>query len=300
MTPVDLARPPAHPQRLAYLGTPDVAVPPLRALVAAGHDIALVVSRPDRRRGRGGALSPSPVKAAALELGLSVTDDLDAVLEAGVDLGVVVAYGRLIPTRILERVPMVNLHFSLLPRWRGAAPVERALLAGDAETGVCLMDVDVELDTGAVHAVERTAIGADDTLASLRGRLVDIGSSMLVDTLRDGFTTPTPQRGEMTHAAKIDPDELHIDWTRSAVEIDRLIRLGGAWTQFRGRRLKVHAASLDATAQSGEPGAIDGVVVSCGVGALVLREVQPEGRSRQDADAWRNGARPDVGERFDA
>ncbi|MSZ87756.1 MAG: hypothetical protein F2585_00275, partial [Actinobacteria bacterium] len=156
-------RPPLHPKRLAFMGTPDVAVPVLRALVSAGFEIALVVTRPDRRRGRGGELSPSPVKAAATELGLPVTDDLEAVLDAGVDLAVVVAYGRIIPMRILEQVPMVNLHFSLLPRWRGAAPVERALLAGDAVTGVCLMEVAEGLDTGAIYSRCETNIEDSDT-----------------------------------------------------------------------------------------------------------------------------------------
>lgn len=292
-----LARPPAHPRRLAYLGTPEVAVPPLRALVDAGFEVAIVVSRPDRRRGRGGALSPSPVKAAALELGLPVTDDLDAVLGDEVDLAVVVAYGRLIPSRILERVPMVNLHFSLLPRWRGAAPVERALLAGDAETGVCLMDVDVELDTGAVHAVRRTPIAPDDTLDSLRARLVEFGSAMLVDSLRAGLSTPAAQIGEPTYAAKISPSELRIDWSRRATDVDRLVRLGGAWTGFRGARLKVHRVEL-VEGVDAAPGTLDGLVVACGDGAVRLVEVQPEGRGRQTAEAWRNGARPVDGERL--
>ena len=298
MGTADLARPPARPRRLAYLGTPDVAVPPLRALVAAGFDVAIVVSRPDRRRGRRGEPSPSPVKAAALEMGLPVTEDLDDVVAVGVELGVVVAYGRLIPARILEWVPMVNLHFSLLPRWRGAAPVERAILAGDEETGVCLMDVDVELDTGAVHAVRRTSISADDTLSSLRGRLVDIGAAMLVDSLRSGLGDPEPQHGDITYAAKIDPDELRIDWTRPVDDIDRLVRLGGAWTTFRGARLKVHAADVDHGPVTTPPGTLDGLVVAGGTGSIVLREVQPEGRGRQSADAWRNGARPVPGERL--
>lgn len=300
MTGPVLARPPAHPQRLAYLGTPDVAVPPLRALVDAGFDVPLVISRPDRRRGRGGALSPSPVKAAALEMGLAVTDELDAVLDAEVDLAVVVAYGRIIPIRILERVPMVNLHFSLLPRWRGAAPVERAMLAGDAETGVCLMDVDVELDTGAVHAVESTTIRADDTLTSLRGRLVEIGSSMLVDALRTGLGVPAPQIGEPTYAAKIEPAEMCIDWTRPAEDVDRLVRLGGAWTTFRGARLKIHGVAVDDAPFDVPPGTLEGLVVACGTGTVSLLEVQPEGRGRQAADAWRNGARPSPGERLGA
>lgn len=291
-----LARPPAHPRRLAYLGTPEVGVPPLCALVDAGFEIAIVVSRPDKRRGRGGVVSPSPVKAAAIELGLPVSDDLDAVLDAGVEIGVVVAYGRLIPDRILEAVPMVNIHFSLLPRWRGAAPVERALLAGDAETGVCLMDVATELDTGAVHASARTAISSDDTLDSLRGRLVGMGSELLIRALRTGLAEPIPQFGEVTYAAKIDPAELCIDWSASADSIDRLVRLGGAWTTFRGARLKVHLVS--SSVSTGDPGTMHGLSVACGKSALELVEVQPEGRGRQAASAWRNGARPADGERL--
>ena len=156
---------PRRPRRLVYLGTPDLAVPPLRALHAEGFDIALVVTRADKRRGRGGTLVPSPVKAAAIELGIPVTANVDDVLDAGADLGVVVAFGRIIKPHVLEAVPMVNLHFSLLPRWRGAAPVERAILAGDAETGVCVMAVEEGLDTGGVYRSATVPIGPDDTLA---------------------------------------------------------------------------------------------------------------------------------------
>ena len=301
--PAPLAAPPSRPRRLAYLGTPDVAVPPLRALHDAGFDIAVVVSRPDRRRGRGGAMSPSPVKAAAVELGLSVTDDLDAVLSADVELGVVVAYGRIIPRTVLEAVPMINLHFSLLPRWRGAAPVERALLAGDDHTGVCVMEVAEGLDTGAIYAVEETSIAADDTLSGLRGRLVDTGARMLVEVLRNGLPAPTPQTGEVTMAAKIDPAEREIDWRRPAVEIDRLVRLGGAWTAFRGKRLKVWRTALVPESEPDEraaatPGTLDGLVVATGDGALALVEVQPEGRGRQSAESWRNGRRPAAAEQL--
>lgn len=284
---------PSHPRRLVYLGTPEVAVPPLRALHAGGAEIALVVTRADKRRGRGGGLSPSPVKAAAQQLGLPVSHDLDAVLDVGADLGVVVAYGRIIPRRVLEVVPMVNLHFSLLPRWRGAAPVERALLAGDTETGVCLMEVAEGLDTGGVLAVEAVPIEAEDTLEGLRSRLVEVGAGMLVAALRDGLPEPVPQVGEPTYATKIDPAELELDWKRPAVELDRLVRLGGAWTTFRGRRLKVWAAVPDPSGVvAGGPGAIDGLRVGTGAGALELVEVQPEGKSRQPAPAWANGARP--------
>ena len=287
MTDPVLARPPARPMRLAYLGTPDVAVEPLRALVGAGFDVVLVISGPDKRRGRGGSLSPSPVKAAALELGLTVSDSLDDVLEADVDLAVVVAYGRIIPAAILARIPMINIHFSLLPRWRGAAPVERALLAGDTETGVCVMDVGVELDTGGIHARSTTEISPDDTLESLRARLVDLGSRLLVDTLGKGLGEAEPQSGEVSYAAKIRPEEREIEWSASASDLDRLVRLGGAWTRFRGARLKIHEATV--VAGAGEPGAIDGLVVACGDGALELGVVQPEGRGRIDAASWRNG-----------
>jgi methionyl-tRNA formyltransferase len=286
--------------RLVYLGTPDAAVPPLRALVGAGHEIALVVTRPDKRRGRGGALVPSPVKAAATELGLSVTETVDDVIDTGADLGVVVAFGRIIKPHVLAAVPMVNLHFSDLPRWRGAAPVERAILAGDEHTSVCVMDVEEGLDTGAVHAKEDVAIGPDETADELRARLVEIGARLLVATLERGLSQPAPQVGEATYADKIDPGELHLDWSRRAVDVHRTVRVGDAWTTFRGHRLKVHRTHLSESPQ-GElaPGEIDGVRVGTGDGVLELVEVQPEGRGRQPAAAWRNGARPQPGERFE-
>ncbi len=291
-----LARPPTRSKRLAYLGTPDVAVEPLLALVRAGFEIPIVISGPDKRRGRGGELSPSPVKAAALEVGLSVSDQLEDVLNFDVDLAVVVAYGRIIPASILEVLPMINIHFSLLPKWRGAAPVERALLAGDAETGVCLMDIGVELDTGDVYARTVTPIASDDTLATLRERLIDLGSELLVETLRNDLPVPEPQTGEVSYAKKISVSELQIDWSLPASTIERLVRLGGAWTTFRGTRLKVHEVALGAA--GGAPGTIDGLVVGCGEGALELVVVQPEGKARQDASAWRNGARPTSDDRL--
>ena len=296
MTEPTLARPPARPKRLAYLGTPDVAVEPLKALVRAGFEIPLVISGSDKRRGRGGELSPSPVKAAALELGLSVSDQLEDVLTAAVDLAVVVAYGRIIPAAILEVVPMINIHFSLLPKWRGAAPVERALLAGDAETGVCLMDIGIELDTGDVYARTVTTIADDDTLATLRARLISLGSELLVETLSADLPTPVPQLGEISYAKKIAVAELEIDWTMPASTIERFVRLGGAWTTFRGTRLKVHEVAVRAAV--GAPGTIESLVVGCGQGALELVVVQPEGKARQDAAAWRNGARPSSDDRL--
>ncbi len=274
--------PEGRPGRLAFLGTPELAVPPLRALVDAGFDVALVVTRPDRRRGRGGQVSPSPVKAAALELGLPVSHDVDAVLQAGVDLGVVVAFGQLIKPHVLERVPMVNLHFSRLPRWRGAAPVERAILAGDDRTGVDLMAVEEGLDTGGVYARAEVAIGADETLEELRARLVEAGTSLLVGALAAGLPSPAPQEGEPTYAAKIEPAELEIDWARPAVDVHRLVRLGGAWTTVGGRRLKVLRTHVPPTG--------GGPVAPAADGPVELVEVQPEGKPRMAAAAWVNGA----------
>lgn len=290
--------PPAEIRRIAYLGTPELAVPPLRALVDAGFEVPLVVSRPDTRRGRGGAAQPSPVKAAAVELGLTVSDGLDALDHVDVDLGVVVAYGRIIPASVLDRLAMVNIHFSLLPRWRGAAPVERAILAGDATTGVCLMAVEEGLDTGAVYRRDEVAIGPDETLEELRARLVGIGVDQLVDALTTGLGTPEPQVGEPVYAAKTAPAERRIDWARTAVEIHRQVRVGGAWTTFRDKRLKIHRTRMVDGDGPAAPGSIDGVTVQTGGGTLELVEVQPEGKARTDASAWRNGARPAVGERL--
>ena len=277
-------------------------MPPLRALVAAGHDVRVVVTQPDKRRGRGGALVPSPVKIAASELGIETTDRVDDVTGRGIELGVVVAFGRLIKPHVLEAVPMVNLHFSLLPRWRGAAPVERAILAGDAETGVCLMQLEEGLDTGPVYACEPAAIDGEETADELRARLVAIGTPLLVDSLARGLPAPAPQAGEPTYAAKIDPAELQLDWTHPAVHAHRVIRVGGAWTTFRGRRLHVTRAHLSGLIV-GEPATVslerDGVYVGCGDGqSIVLLTVKPEGRKEQSAADWRNGARPKPGERF--
>jgi methionyl-tRNA formyltransferase len=290
--------PSAPPRRLVYLGTPEVAVPPLRALVDAGFDVAHVVTRADKRRGRGGALSPSPVKAAALELGLSVSTEPADALEVGADLGVVVAFGRLIKTPVLEQLPMVNVHFSLLPRWRGAAPVERAILAGDERTGVCLMQVVEGLDEGGVFACAEMPIARDDTLDALRDRLVEVGTDLLVDTLRAGLDGPTPQAGEPTYADKIGPDDLHLDWTRAARDLERIVRVGGAWTTFRGRRLKVLAARAIDGRDALAPGELAGDRVGTGDGVIELAAVQPEGRQRQPMAAWRNGAHPAPGERL--
>lgn len=277
--------------RLVFLGSPEAAVPPLRALVEAGHDAAMVVTQPDRRRGRGGALLPTPVKAAALELGLTVTDRIDDVLDVGAELGVVVAYGRLVKPHVLDALPMVNVHFSLLPRWRGAAPVERAILAGDAETGVCLMGLEVGLDTGPVHRRASVEISEDETADELRGRLVELGTGLLVDALAGGLGEGEPQAGEPTYAAKLDPEELCLDWSRPADELERIVRVGRAWTTVRGRRLKVLRACAHRVTGKG-------LSAPTGAGTLELLEVQPEGRAPMGASEWARGVRWQEGDRL--
>jgi len=267
--------------------------------VEAGWPVELVVSRPDRRRRRNADPEPSPVKARALELGLPVADDPAAVVDSGADLGIVVAYGRLLRPELLAAVPMVNVHFSLLPRWRGAAPVERAILAGDERTGVDVMVVEEGLDTGGVYARRETEIGDHDTATELADRLVALGVPLLVDTLRAGLRDPQPQEGEPTYADKIDPAELRIDWTRPTLDVHRLVRLERAWTTFRGKRLKVlagHPLPGDLA-----PGVMDPalpVEVGTGQGTFRLDIVQPEGKAAMRAKEWAAGARIEPGERL--
>jgi len=276
--------------RLAYFGTPEMAVRPLHALVEAGHEVALVVTRVDKRRGRGGELSPSPVKAAALELGLPVSASVDDVLGRGIELGVVVAFGQLIKPHVLAEVPMVNMHFSLLPRWRGAAPVERALLAGDTETGVCLMQLEEGLDTGPIYDTVRLPVSATATADELRRDLVAAGTAQLVRCLAAPLPSPVPQVGEPLYAAKIRTDELRIDWSRPAEQIDRLVRLGGAWTTFRGKRLKVLAITLG---DQGDPSP------ERPLRGMRLVTVQPEGKGPMPYADFARGARPQNDEMFE-
>jgi len=294
-----LAPVPEFPRRLVYLGTPDMAVPPLQTLISNGFDVALVVTGADKRRGRGSELSPSPVKAAALDLGVPVSHRVDDVLEVGADLGVVVAFGKLIRRPVLELLPMVNIHFSLLPRWRGAAPVERALLAGDTRTGTCLMQLEEGLDTGPVFDRVEVPIGAQETAESLRASLVSAGCEQLIRCLRDGLRHPVAQVGEATYAAKIQPEEWRIDWSHRADEVGRLVRLGAAWTTFRGKRVRVLAAQADTSGTSAGVvhGRMDGQRVACGGDTwLLLDMVQPEGKAPMAASAWLNGARPTAGD----
>ncbi|MGH9067691.1 MAG: methionyl-tRNA formyltransferase [Acidimicrobiales bacterium] len=314
--------------RLVFLGTPPAAALVLRALVGAGHDVALVVSRPDRRRSRRSPPEPSAVKASALDLGLRVTERAEDAVEAGAELGVVVAFGRIIRPGILERLPMVNLHFSLLPRWRGAAPVERAILAGDARTGVCLMAVEEGLDTGPVYACRDTAIGDEERASELRDRLVAMGTDLLIGRLADSagaepdpspagtsgpagtsapagsagaaatkgvvaaLGQPRPQTGEPTYAAKIEPSELRLDWERPASDLARVVRVGRAWTTVGGQRLLVlRARAVGAAGPELPAGAVRGLVVTTGVAGLELVEVQPQGRAPMAASDWLRGAR---------
>jgi methionyl-tRNA formyltransferase len=290
--------------RLAYLGTPQMAVPPLRALVEAGHEIVLCVTRPDRRRGRGATKTPNPVKEAALQLGIPVSQDMNDLVGIDAELAIVVAFGRIIPASVLNELPMVNVHFSLLPRWRGAAPVERAILAGDSETGVCLMKVAEGLDTGDVYAVRSVPMDDEITLSELRARLVDTACDLLVDTVKNGLTglpEAVPQHGEVTVAEKITKEDLQLDWARPAEQLHRVVRLEHAWTTFRGKRLGVLEAPMAPALpdhSDAAPGTLVGSAVVTGAGILELRRVQPESRSPMSADEWLRGVRPAENERL--
>ena len=288
--------------RLAFLGTPEFAVPVLEALHAE-HEVAVVVSRADRRRSRRGRLEPSPVKAAAQRLEIPTTERVRDVTAWDVDLGVVVAFGRLIKLDVLLRVPMVNLHLSLLPRWRGAAPVQRAILAGDRETGICLMSLDEGLDTGPVHGCERVTIGREETAEELTDRLVEVGTPLLLRHLSEGLTPGVAQSGEATYAEKITGEDLRLRWTESAEFLHRQVRIGGAWCVFRGRRLVVDEASWIADSDDGQPGELrrteSGWTAATPKGSLLLRTVKPEGRRGVPAADWANGARLEAGERLE-
>ncbi|MSO78769.1 MAG: methionyl-tRNA formyltransferase [Acidimicrobiia bacterium] len=294
--------------RLVFFGTPTDAATALDALVADGQEIALVVTRPDTRRGRGGSPSPSPVRIEAERHGIDVrtpvkaAEVLDDISRSGADLGVVVAYGQILAPSVIEAFPLglINVHFSLLPRWRGAAPVERAVLAGDDETGVCIMGLEQGLDTGPVFATARTPIDPNETAGELRSRLVDLGADLLVRTLPEVSTAnPEPQHGEPTYADKLDVAEFQLDMSRTTRELHRIVRAGnprpGAWMVVDGTRVKVLRATP--TTSIGAPvGSIDeSVNLSTIDGALMLEEVQPAGRRAMPGVEWRRGLRsPDV------
>jgi methionyl-tRNA formyltransferase len=292
--------------RLAFMGTPDFAVPTLAELMAQGHDIACVYSQPPRTKGRGLAEVPGPVHAFAAAAGLQVRTPLslkDAeeqklFAELELDAAVVVAYGLLLPKAILEapRLGCFNLHGSLLPRWRGAAPVQRAVMAGDAETGVMVMQMDEGLDTGPVLMAERVEIGRK-TSGELAEALSRLGADLMgraLGALERGQTAAQPQSPDgITYAKKITKDEARIDWSKSAAEIDCLVRglspWPGAFTEVKGERLKILYA--EPVAGKGASGAAvsDDLVIACGEGALRLLKVQRAGGRAMDAAALLKG-----------
>lgn len=280
--------------RLAFLGTPEAAVPTLEALLADGHDVALVVTRPDRRRARGAALAPSPVKRAALAKGLAVTHRLRDVTGAEVERAVVVAYGALVPADVLDVVPMLNVHFSLLPRWRGAAPVQRAILAGDARTGVTIISLEAALDTGPIHA--RAGVEVDDKdAATLTGELAVLGARLVCQVLGDpaALAHPVAQSGEATYAEKLDKSELALDPQMGAVMASRVVRLGGAHLKCANRRVVIDEARPSAAAVAPGVLALSGGAVVAGFtdGSLELVRVRPAGRSSMAGGAWWRGMR---------
>ena len=303
--------------RIVFLGTPEAAVPSLEALVGADDiDVAAVITNPDRAKGRSRTPIPPPVKVAAEAAGIpvwqpdrprEVLDDLHAL---ELDACAVVAYGALLPKDVLAAGGrgFVNLHFSLLPRWRGAAPVQHAIRAGDATTGVTTFVLDEGMDTGPVIDHEEVVIEPGESAGELLERLAGLGAPVLTRSLRalmDGVT-PQPQPPDgVTLAPKITSDDVALDLAAPATEVDRLVRSAdpapGAHTRFRDKRLKVFAAPpVDG---DGAPGTVlriepDGVVVACGRGAVRLDAVQPEGKARMDGAAFANGYRPEPGERL--
>jgi methionyl-tRNA formyltransferase len=265
----------------------------LEALLDAGHDVVGVVTRPPARRERRGAAVPTPVEAVARSRGLAVAHEPGALLALGIDLGVVVAYGARLRPPVLGGLPLVNLHFSLLPRWRGATPVEHAILAGDADTGVSVMEVVDELDAGPVYATERVAIGPDETVTALRARLAEVGARLLSSLLGapGGLPRPVPQRGEVALAPRLTSADFFLPFAGPASYCARLVRLERAWTTMPdGARLGVlEARAIPGVVPAGVPGTLDGTVVRCGDGALALAQVRPAGRIAMDAAAWARG-----------
>lgn len=291
--------------RLVFMGTPEFSVAALDALYAAGHEICAVYSQPPRPAGRGKKLRPSPVQARAEALGIEARHPVSlkeaaeqadfAALEA--DVAVVVAYGLLLPQAILDapKRGCLNIHASLLPRWRGAAPIHRAIMAGDKETGVCIMQMEAGLDTGPVLTRASLEIGPTETTGALHDRLAALGASQIVDTLAQlDQLTPAPQSGDgVTYAHKIDKAEARVDWTRPAAEVDRLIRglspFPGAWTQVEGARVKLLGSRpVDG---NGTPGAVlDGFTIACANGAVEITRAQREGKKPMDQTAFLAGA----------
>jgi methionyl-tRNA formyltransferase len=288
--------------RVAFAGTPDFALPAFHALAGSRHQMVGVLTQPDRPKGRGRQLAASPVKLAALERGVPVSQPVTLKTEVDradlaawlPDVLVVVAYGLILPRAALDlpRLGCVNIHASLLPRWRGAAPIQRAILEGDAQTGVSIMRMDVGLDTGPVFLERAVSIAPRETGGSLHDRLAALGGAAVVEVLEQlaaGRAESTPQSGDgVTYAAKIEKAEALIDWRREAVEIDRKVRAFNPWpvaeTRLDGEQLRIYGARVDDAAPDGqEPGTItevrgDSIVVACGRGSLALTELQRPGR----------------------
>ena len=295
--------------KIVFMGTPAFSVPALDAL-AAVHDVVGVYTQPPRPAGRGQAPRPSPVAARAGVLGIAVRSPVSLrVAQAqaefaalGAEVAVVVAYGLILPQPVLDVPPLgcLNIHASLLPRWRGAAPIHRAVMAGDATTGICIMAMEAGLDTGPVLMRQATDIGAGDTTGDLHDRLAGIGAAMIVEAL-DGLADRTPEPQEsagVTYAAKIDKAEARLDWTRPAVEVDRLIRglspAPGAWCMAGGERLRLLRSRV--VAGQGAPGQrLAGLTIACGTGAVEIGLAQREGKRPMAAQEILRGASlPDI------
>ncbi len=297
--------------KVIFAGTPEFSVSALDALSAAGHEISLVLTQPDRPAGRGRKPTPSPVKQRALELGLEIAQPVSlrgpgiaeslAALEP--DVMVVVAYGLIIPPQILAipRLGCINIHASLLPRWRGAAPIQRAILAGDRETGVCIMQMDAGLDTGPVWSSESLVIDDDDTGGSLHDKLTVLGAQALMRALPAiiaGEPGPTPQSGEgACYASKLDKSEAMIDWNDSAEAISRRVRAFNPWpvaeTMYQDKRLRIWMARPEPGVSGAAPGSViagdkHGVVVATGEGLLRLEQVQMPGKRPVGAGEFAN------------
>ena len=305
--------------KVAFAGTPEFAAAALEAILAAGFDVPLVLTQPDRPAGRGMQLQPSPVKRVALAAGIPVhqpeklrTPEQQAPLaEVQADVLVVAAYGIILPQAVLDlpRHGCLNIHASLLPRWRGAAPIHRAIQAGDAATGITIMQMDAGLDTGPMLLSRAEAIHADDTTGSLHDRLAQLGADMIVEALRalPGGLTATPQPADgVTYAAKIGKTEASVDWNRPAAELERAIRafnpFPGAVATLQQTPVKLwRARAIDA---AGTPGEVllaegDGVIVACGEGALCITELQKPGGKRLPAAEFLRGMPIAAGSRFD-
>ncbi len=289
--------------RVVFMGTPEFSVPALDALVEAGHEIVAVYCQPPRPAGRGKKPRPSPVQARAEALGLPVRhpvnfkaeEDREAFAALGADVGVVVAYGLILPKAILDapRLGCLNIHASLLPRWRGAAPIHRAIMAGDEKTGVCIMQMEAGLDTGPVLLRGEVPIGPGDTTGDLHDRLSVLGAGLIVEALPQLPLPAEPQPEDgVTYAAKIDKAEARIDWTQPAVAVDRQIRglspFPGAWAETAGERIKLLNSEM--AEGQGAPGTVlEGTVIACGEGAVRITRLQRAGKGPAEADAFLRG-----------